>query len=60
MPSPVPSLEVGRTSRMSAYEFACSITAPIACTNRAATSSPSDGATAQAADPTTKMPKPYV
>ena len=45
---------------MSAYEFACSITAPIAWTNRAATSTPSDGASAQAADPITKMPKPYV
>jgi hypothetical protein len=43
---------------MSAYELACSITAPIAWTNRASTRTPSEGANAQAAEPATKMPKP--
>ena len=49
MPSPVPSREGGSTSRISANEFAWSITAPIACTSLASTRRPSDGATAQAA-----------
>ena len=44
IPRPVPSRDGGSTSRMSAYEFACSITAPAAWTRRASTSSPSDGA----------------